>query len=588
MRSIPQLIQLSVCLMFAILAFSVPTRADDGGERIMQFDSEVLVNSDGSIEVTENIRFNVRNFQIHHGIMRDLPIAHASHSPVRIPLVLREVRLDGVLEDYEVSHDIGMTHIRIGSEDRTVSQGEHVYTIRYHLDRQIARYRYPDKSKPDHDELYWNVNGNGWTFPIDKVTALVILPGIQDSHDIGLEAYTGVFGSKGNDYKAEIRSFNRAYFESTRPFLTYENMSIVASFPIGTVVSDNPMQSAIWLHKDNGFWLWGLLLLLATCIWYFIQWVRVGRDPRESLILREDTPLIGLSPAQLRYIWKMRADTGVLSTVMLQLAQKGWLVIEEVEKDKFEITRTDKKDGDLLAEERIFLDRIFAGGKTSFEIDDKNYAVIGGTLSQIREELKRQLHHVYFEYNSSLMARGIWLCIIGFMLYICFGIAGIFLPNYVVVTLLGILLIAVMGIFGVLMPSYTPLGRAVLDRIEGFRLAMRGGEDSLGEYVHADTVMAERYLAYANALEVNEQWGEQFSRVMQRRGQTVSSPNWYHSRTGNDYSYGSGFNYANFSHSMPQSFSRSVSHSASAPSSSGSGGGGSSGGGGGGGGGSGW
>lgn len=588
MRIIQTLLLSCLCFALAGLALILPVWADDGGERIMQFDSEIVVNSDSSIEVTENIRFNVRNWQINHGINRDLPISHASGSPVRIPLELREVRLDGVLEDYEVSHDIGMVHIRIGSEDRYISEGEHVYTIRYHLERQIGRYRYADKPKRDHDELYWNVNGNGWTFPIDKVTALVILPGIQDSRDIKLEAYTGVFGSKGTDYIAKVTGFNRGYFESTRPFNTYEGMSIVASFPIGTVVADNRTQTAKWWFLDNGFWLCGLLLLASAFIWYSIQWFMVGRDPREGLILREDTPLIGLSPAQLRYIWKMRADSGILSTVMLQLAQKDWLLIEEVSSDKYEISRTEKKDGELLAEERIFLDQIFRNGKTRLEIDDANYVEIGAALTNIGAELKRQLHHVYFELNSSLIARGVWLCIIGFLIYLFLGISGLFLPNYLAVTALAVLLIVLMSIFGILIPSYTSLGRAVLDRIEGFRLAMLGGEDSLGEYVHADTVMAERYLAYANALDVNQQWGEQFSRAMERRGQTVSSPRWYHSRTGNTYMYGDGFSYERFSNSMPQSFSKSVSHSASPPSSSGSGGGGSSGGGGGGGGGSGW
>jgi hypothetical protein len=568
-------------MALAALALIQPVCADDGGERIMRFDAEILVNSDSSIEVTENIRFNVRNWQIHHGINRDLPIAHAHGSPVRIPLELREVRLDGVLEDYEVTYDVGMVHIRIGSADRYISEGEHVYTIRYHLKRQIGRFA-------DHDELYWNVNGNGWTFPIDKVTALVILPGIKDSRDIKLEAYTGAFGSKGADYTAEVTAFNRAYFETTRPFSTYENMSIVASFPIGTVVADNKTQTALWWFLDNGFWLCGLLLLGMVIIWYSIHWFRVGRDPREGLILREETPLIGLSPAQLRYIWKMRADSGLLSTVMLQLAQKDWLLIEETAKDKYEISRTDKKDGELLAEERIFLDNIFRSGKTRLEIDDANYSVIGAALTAIGAELKRELHHVYFELNSSLIARGVWLCIIGFLIYLFLGLSGLFLPNYVALTALGILLIVLMVVFGILIPSYTPLGRAVLDRIEGFRLAMRGGEDSLGEYIHADAVMAERYLAYANALDVNQQWGEQFSRAMQSRGQTISSPRWYHSRTGNNYVYGDGFSYSRFSESMPQSFSRSVSHSATPPSSSGSGGGGSSGGGGGGGGGSGW
>ena len=31
-------------------------------------------------------------------------------------------------------------------------------------------------SSRDHDELYWNVTGNAWKFPIDVATATVLLP----------------------------------------------------------------------------------------------------------------------------------------------------------------------------------------------------------------------------------------------------------------------------------------------------------------------------------------------------------------------------------------------------------------------------
>ena len=47
--------------------------------------------------------------------------------------------------------------------------GEHTYELVYRTDRQMGYFA-------DHDELYWNVTGNGWDFPIDRVTARVELP----------------------------------------------------------------------------------------------------------------------------------------------------------------------------------------------------------------------------------------------------------------------------------------------------------------------------------------------------------------------------------------------------------------------------
>ncbi len=38
--------------------------------------------------------------------------------------------------------------------------GEYTYTFIYETDRQLGFF-------PEFDELYWNVTGNDWNFPID-------------------------------------------------------------------------------------------------------------------------------------------------------------------------------------------------------------------------------------------------------------------------------------------------------------------------------------------------------------------------------------------------------------------------------------
>ena len=39
--------------------------------------------------------------------------------------------------------------------------GQHRYEITYRTTRQIGFFA-------EYDELYWNVTGNGWTFPIER------------------------------------------------------------------------------------------------------------------------------------------------------------------------------------------------------------------------------------------------------------------------------------------------------------------------------------------------------------------------------------------------------------------------------------
>src|SRR5690606_7259945 len=139
---------------------------------------------------------------------------------------------------------------------------------------------------------------------------------------IRTDAYTGVYGAQGRDYTVSNQELGRVVFESTRPLSITEGMTIVTGFPRGEVVLGTPQSRMRWWIADNGFWVISLLLLGGAFLHYLVLWFLVGRDPRVGLILREETPLIGLSPASLRYIWKMGSDSRILSVVMLQLAQK--------------------------------------------------------------------------------------------------------------------------------------------------------------------------------------------------------------------------------------------------------------------------
>jgi uncharacterized membrane protein YgcG len=134
----------------------------------------------------------------------------------------------------------------------------------------------------------------------------------------------------------------------------------------------------------------------------------------------------------------------------------------------------------------------------------------------------------------------------------------------------------------------TRLGRDLLDRVEGFKMFLSAVEkDRMNLLNPPDRTpqLFERFLPYALALGVEQQWSEQFADVLAEAGVPgeTYSPAWYS---------GSGWRNlgaSGFASSLSSSFSSAISSSSHAPGSrSGGGGRGSSGGGGGGGGGGGW
>ena len=152
--------------------------------------------------------------------------------------------------------------------------------------------------------------------------------------------------------------------------------------------------------------------------------------------------------------------------------------------------------------------------------------------------------------------------------------------------ILVVLVVANIGFFQ-LLKKPTIRGREVMDQIEGFRMYLATAEQDRLEAAtppERTPKLFEKFLPFALALGVENQWAEKFEDVLSAAAAAGEyKPGWY--RGGTFTTLGA----AAFAGSLGSSLTSSISSSSVAPgSSSGSGGGGSSGGGGGGGGGGGW
>ena len=232
---------LLVCLISAMLLCgtlrAAPATAQTGAERILSFDSDIVVHPDASMDVTETIRVLAQGFEIKHGIIREFPTRYkdAEGNPVEVGFRLREVRRDGVPERHDVSRMSNGVSLRIGDPEVYVRPGEHTYTIMYATSRQLGFFK-------GYDELYWNVTGNGWDMPIDAASAVLRLPEGIAGADIRATAYTGPFGTRAQGYSSSVTD-SRAEFHTTKPLRSYSGLTIVAQWPPGHV-------------RGRGGWAW--------------------------------------------------------------------------------------------------------------------------------------------------------------------------------------------------------------------------------------------------------------------------------------------------------------------------------------------
>ena len=637
-------------LSLAFLLLTVLTANAD--ERILSFTSDIDVSENSSMLVTETIRVSAEGTKIKRGIYRDFPTRYRDRfgSRVNVDFQLISVKKDGVVEPHHIKKQSNGVRIYIGHENVFLERGIYTYEITYSTTRQLGYFE-------EHDELYWNVTGNGWDFPIDYVEARVYLPEKVPVKDVGLEAYTGFQGDKRQDYTSGYTDSGQFVFKSTRKFVSNEGMTIVVMFPKGFVYQPDFQKKLEWFLEDNR----GIFsLLIGFCvvfIYYFVVWMHVGRDPDKGVIVPLYEPPNNLSPAAVRFISRMGFDNRAYTAAILNLAVGGNIEIED-EKGTYTLKRKEDSKWSHSSGESKILTTLLPGTHSSLELKNTNHKKISSAKSKLKKSLKGEYEKVYFYTNSKFMIpaliitvlaivgsafynspesgaitlfMSIWLsgwtfgCIalgkqvwsawqqvfsrkegrffkifgalfisafsIPFFIGEGFGItmlvAGTSVPFVVLVVLFGIL----HWLFYHLLKRPTKLGRKILDGIEGFKLYLgtaEGDELRVMSPINMTPEYFEKFLPYALALGVEQEWSEKFASVLQSASQGVDGgyqPHWYRSSS----SFDRAFDTSNFASSFGDSFSSAISSAGVAPgSSSGGGGGGSSGGGGGGGGGGGW
>lgn len=577
----------------AALAFLLLATATAAEERILSWRSDIAVLPDSTLEVTETLLVRAEGDQIRRGILRDFPTTYVDRRGMRVVTGFEviEVMRDGRPEPHRTERLANGIRVRIGEPEVYLAPGEYTYAIRYRTDRQLGFF-------PDHDELYWNVTGNGWDFPIDSAAAVVRLPGNVPADAIRVEAYTGPQGAQGLDWQASTDA-GMASFQTTRGLGPREGFTIVASWPKGVVSAPGTGERVRYALRDAWPALLAAMGLLLLVAYYIRAWVAVGRDPPGRIVVpRYDAPQ-GQSPASMRYLRRMAYDDRCFAAAVLSLAVQGGLTIEQEKSGLLGRKRTytlhssrPASGGAAFSEDEARLHGQLFASSTSVELDTKNQVLLNAVKLGHMKQLRKQFTPSLFRINGGWHGGGVVLTLLigGGLIWLA-NRAG-FAPTWWFATKPGWIAIGA-GVaalltnltFGRLLKAPTIAGRAVMDHIEGFRLYLdvaEGDELKLIDEPPLTTELFERYLPAALALEVEQHWAERFSEVFATQAAT-HSPNWYR---GDSWSTR---DVARFSSGLGSSFSSAIASASTAPgSSSGGGGGGSSGGGGGGGGGGGW
>jgi len=390
--------------LFCCIA-SCATRLHAQTERILAFHSDVRVQDDSTMQVVEIIRVVSAGQQIRHGIYRDFPTTYTDKLGNRYVVgfhVLAATR-DGYQETFRVEDRANGKRIYLGQSKYFVQPGEHTYTLSYATNRQIGFF-------DDHDELFWNVTGNGWSFPIEQASASVRLPENIPPDKIQPGGNTGPQGSRAQDLTFAKQDDNSFDFFAARPLRAGEGLTILLTWPKGYLAPPTQQEKFQYFLQDNRDAVLAVAGLAVILIYYLIVWGLFGREPAAGPVVTQYEPPQGLSPAGIRYLVRMGYDNKTFASAVLDMAVKGYLQIKE-QAGSYTLYRTKNGPQGLASEEQAAADKLFNGESLCW-LNNVNHSRISDAMTALKNWLKTAEYKIYFVTNARYMIPAVILSIV--------------------------------------------------------------------------------------------------------------------------------------------------------------------------------
>lgn len=316
---------------------------------INAYDVNVVVYENNTLDITETITayFNMPK----HGLIRTIPLKNKVRrldgSSKNNRIQVSNVTVD---QEYSTSKSQGNYQIKIGSPNKTLT-GEQTFTIKY-------TYNLGQDPMKNYDELYFNLIGNGWDTAIGNITFTITMPKEFDSSKLGFSA--GEEGSTENDNVNYSVVGNQIKGDYDGILEAGESLTVRCELQEGYFVG-----AALIINYSDYF----PFLIPVLCLFIsFLLWLKFGKDDKVVETV-EFYPPEGFNSLEVGFLYKGKADSKDVTSLLIYLANKGYIKIIEYEekslfttKKEFKITKLKDYDGNNR-NERVFLNGLFKGKK---------------------------------------------------------------------------------------------------------------------------------------------------------------------------------------------------------------------------------
>ncbi len=318
---------------------------------IDNYDIDMIVNEDNTFDITEKITvyFNVPQ----HGIFRKIPLKNSI------------TRLDGtksnnraqisnisVNENYKTFIQYGYKVIKIGDPNLTLTE-KHSYTIKY-------KYNIGKDPLKNVDELYFNLIGDEWDTNIHNVSFTITMPKSFDQSLLGFSS--GDVGSTDSSNVKYNVDGNTIIGNTIDTLYEGEALTVRLTLPEGYFVGAS--------SNIDIFSIFVIVLCVVFVLNAYRLWTKYGIDDKVIETV-EFYPPEGYNSAEVGFLYDGSVDTKAVVSLLIYLANQGYLKIEETEetgllsKNKgFKITKLKEYSGNNEYE-AIFFNGLFDNSSTS-------------------------------------------------------------------------------------------------------------------------------------------------------------------------------------------------------------------------------
>lgn len=509
----------SAVALVAILALA-PATAHARSLSIQGFDVEVVVRRDGTLAVTERITAHFEGSW--NGLYRTIPVIYPWNGfnyRLRVDLKSATDQRGNTLRvESDRSGDMLRWRVWVPGADNAT----HTIALHYIVENGLRFFE-------EHDELYWNVTGNEWDIPVGHVTAQVVLP--TTASNIRAASYTGPAGSTTQGAETGIIA-NSVQLRTTSPLAFREGLTVVVGWDPGAVERPTTLDKAAGFLGANGILVAPLVALFIMHGW----WRRHGRDPEALSIVPQYEPPPKLTPGEVGILVDNQADMRDVTATIVDLAVRGYLVIENEEDSHlfglvktrdyaFVLNRPSSEWQGLQPHEHEMLSALFSGGsRTRVSMDDLENTFYKD-LADIRKKLMQSLiehgfctrrpDHVVAMYSVLAVVTG---ALVGFGGSALLSARG---ESPVPAIIAGVLSGVVMFAYGTVMPARTVRGARAREHALGFSEFLARVEKDRFERVVKTPEMFEKYLPFAMAFGIEKNWARAFADIYRE------PPDWY-------------------------------------------------------------